>query len=403
MANPLDQVASWPATAAAGVVSAAGLLASAGPAERPYRWASVTKLLVALAALDAVQRGLFDLDEPAGPPGSTIRHLLSHASGLGLNGDAILSRPGRQRIYSNRGIEIVADNLAARSGQPFERLLADEICLPLGMTGTRLEGSPAWGAVGPLRDLMTLAIELVSPELVREDLLAEATQTAFPGLPGVLPGFGRQPRCDWGLGFEIRDSKEPHWTGSANSARTFGHFGGSGSFLWVDPEARIACASLADRDFGDWAKQAWPRLSDDVLASYAGADLSSRSDCSGWACVRSSRRQTSGCSRPPRQACGGRNYPAGGADSRCSMLASRSANGWSSRLTASASAVATVPDAASPRPAAAAPWPRPSARACQYSIPASEAVTVRLARRSSAPRPRSIFNYSERTRVLPVN
>lgn len=278
VANPLDQVASWPATAAAGVASAAGLLESAGPAERPYRWASVTKLLVALAALDAVQRGLLDLDEPAGPPGSTIRHLLSHVSGLGLDGDAILSRPGRQRIYSNRGIEIVADNLAARSGQPFERLLADEICLPLGMAGTRLEGSPAWGAVGPLRDLMTLAIELVSPELVREDLLAEATQTAFPGLPGVLPGFGLQPLCDWGLGFEIRGSKEPHWTGSANSARTFGHFGRSGSFIWVDPQARIACASLADRDFGDWAKQAWPRLSDDVLASYAGDDLSGRTD-----------------------------------------------------------------------------------------------------------------------------
>ena len=64
MANPLDQVASWSATAAAGVASAAGLLELAGPAERPYRWASVTKLLVALAALDAVQRGLLDLDEP---------------------------------------------------------------------------------------------------------------------------------------------------------------------------------------------------------------------------------------------------------------------------------------------------------------------------------------------------
>ena len=49
---------------------------TAGPAAQPFRWASVTKLLVALAALDAVQRGLLDLDEPAGPPGSTVRHLL---------------------------------------------------------------------------------------------------------------------------------------------------------------------------------------------------------------------------------------------------------------------------------------------------------------------------------------
>ena len=270
MANPLDQVASWPAVAAAGVASAAGPVASAGPLARLFAWASVTKLLVALAALDGVQRGLLDLDEPAGPRGSTIRHLLSHTSGLAPDGDAVFSRPGRRRIYSHRGIEVVADTLAARAGQPFERLLAEEICAPLGMTSTRLEGSPARGATGPLRDLMNLAVELVSPSVIDAGLLAEATRTAFPGLSGVLPGYGRQPHNDWGLGFEIRDHKEPHWTGSRNSPRTFGHFGRSGSFIWVDPDARIACAALADRDFADWAIQAWPRLSDDVLAAYAG-------------------------------------------------------------------------------------------------------------------------------------
>jgi CubicO group peptidase (beta-lactamase class C family) len=240
-----------------------------GPVDQPFAWASVTKLLTALAALDGVQRGLLDLDEPAGPPGSTIRHLLAHASGLAFDSDAILVRPGRRRVYSNRGIEIVAEILAARSGQPFERLLADEICLPLGLAGTRLEGSPAWGAVGPLSDLMNLAVELASPSLIDEDLLAQATRTVFPGLPGVLPGFGRQENCDWGLGFEIRDRKAPHWTGSNNSPRTFGHFGRSGSFLWVDPDAGLACVSLADRDFDDWAKQAWPKLSDDLLAAHA--------------------------------------------------------------------------------------------------------------------------------------
>jgi len=270
VANPLDQAASWPATAAVGVASATGALESAGPVSQPFAWASVTKLLVALAALDAVQRGLIDLHEPAGPPGSTVRHLLSHASGLAFDSDAVLGLPGTRRIYSNRGIEIVADLLAARSGQPFERLLADEICLPLGMAGTRLAGSPAWGAVGPLTDLMNLAIELASPSLIDEDLLAEATRTAFPGLSGVVPGFGRQRHCDWGLGFEIKDSKAPHWTGTANSPGTFGHFGRSGSFLWVDPDARMACAALADREFGDWAKRAWPRLSDDLLAAHAG-------------------------------------------------------------------------------------------------------------------------------------
>ena len=270
MANPLDQVASWPATAAVGVASAAGLMESAGPADQPFRWASVTKLLVALAALDAVQRGLLDLDEPAGPPGSTVRHLLSHASGLAFDSDAILAQPGRRRVYSNRGIEIVADLVAARSGQPFERLLADEICLPLGLAATRLEGSPAWGAVGPLADLMNLAVELASPSLVDEDLLAEATPVAFPGLSGVLPGFGRQEHCDWGLGFEIRDSKAPHWTGIAELAPDVRSLRPLGQLPVGGPRRRARLRRPGRPDFGDWARQAWPKLSDDLLAAHGG-------------------------------------------------------------------------------------------------------------------------------------
>ncbi len=93
---------------------------------------------------------------------------------------------------------------------------------------------------------------------------------AFPGLAGVLPGFGRQDPNDWGLGFELRDRKRPHWTGASNSERTFGHFGASGTFLWVDPVAGVACGCLTEREFGDWAKEAWPRLADAVLAEAAG-------------------------------------------------------------------------------------------------------------------------------------
>ena len=71
---------------------------------------------------------------------------------------------------------------------------------------------------------------------------------------------------DWGLGFELRDGKSPHWTGSRNSAQTFGHFGRAGTFLWVDPVAGVALGCLTTLEFGDWAKEAWPRLSDAVLA-----------------------------------------------------------------------------------------------------------------------------------------
>jgi len=103
---------------------------------------------------------------------------------------------------------------------------------------------------------------------VSTEMHSEATSVQFPGLTGVLPGFGVQRPNDWGLGFEIRDAKSPHWTGSANSARSYGHFGQSGTFIWVDPDRDLALVALTDRDFGDWAYEPWPALSDAVIAEF---------------------------------------------------------------------------------------------------------------------------------------
>jgi CubicO group peptidase (beta-lactamase class C family) len=253
---------------AVAVITGPGTVASTGSAE-PFRWASVTKLLTALTVLCAVDRGEVSLDEPAGPPGSTVRHLLAHASGIAADDDAVLTAPGRRRIYSNRGFEKVAALVAARCGTDFATLLSRRVLLPLGMVDTVLDGSPAHGARGPLVDLARLGRELLTPTLVPA-LMPEAVRTAFPGLPGVLPGFGRQAANDWGLGFEIRAGKHPHWTGARNSPATFGHFGQSGSFLWVDPQIGLGCAGLADRAFGEWAGTAWPALSDAVIDEFGG-------------------------------------------------------------------------------------------------------------------------------------
>ncbi|MDA8290957.1 MAG: serine hydrolase [Actinomycetota bacterium] len=238
-----------------------------GDALRVYAWASVTKLCTALAVLVAVEEGSVRLDDAAGPPGSTVRHLLAHASGLGPS-DPVrpLCGPGERRIYSNAGFEVLASVVSRSSDVPFEEYLDAAVLGPLAMSGTHLEGSPAAGAVGPLEDLLALGRELLEPRLVSAETLRAATSVAFPGLAGVLPGFGRQEPCDWGLGVEIRGRKSPHWTGARNSPETFGHFGQSGTFLWVDPGARVACALLTDRPFGPWAAEAWPRLSDAVLA-----------------------------------------------------------------------------------------------------------------------------------------
>ena len=264
---PLDALARWPVgTAAGGVVDAGGVRAGGGPVDEPLAWASVTKLLTALAVLVAVEEGTVGLDDDAGPPGATVRHLLAHAGGLGPDG-AVLAAPGTRRIYSNAGYELLADVVAGAAGLPFATYLGEAVLAPLELTGTTLEGSAAAGAVGPADDLLRLGRELLAPTLVAPATLAEATVVAFPGLVGVLPGFGRQDPNDWGLGPELRGHKAPHWTGSRNSPRTFGHFGQAGGFLWVDPDAGVACGCLTDRPFGPWAAEAWPALADGVLAA----------------------------------------------------------------------------------------------------------------------------------------
>ena len=263
----MDAVGGWPVgTAAAGVTTAGGTLAATGPLDRALPLASVTKLLTAMAVLVAVEEETIGLDDPAGPEGSTVAHLLAHASGLGLDG-ARLSAPGRRRIYSNAGFERLGEVLADRSGMPFEAYATEAVLQPLGMADTRM-GNPAWGAVGTAGDLLILGRELLAPKVLSPAMLARASTVAFPGLDGVLPGFGRQTPNDWGLGFELRDGKSPHWTGRRNSPATFGHFGRSGTFLWVDPVAGLACAAVTDRDFGPWAAEAWPALSDEVVARF---------------------------------------------------------------------------------------------------------------------------------------
>jgi CubicO group peptidase (beta-lactamase class C family) len=264
--NALRAIDEWGArTAVAGVNRADAEVAVHGPRDVALPWASVTKLLTGLTVLVAVEEGTVDLDEPAGPEGSTLRHLLAHASGLPLDDGPPLMAPGRRRIYSNLGIELAAALVAERAGMTFPDYFTAAVAGPLGLSGA-LNGSPAWGYAGPLDDLLKLGRELLAPTLVARETLDEATSVQFPGLAGVLPGYGRMDPNDWGLTFELRDHKSPHWTGASNSASTFGHFGAAGTFLWVDPDAGLACGVLTDREFGEWAVDAWPRFNDAVLA-----------------------------------------------------------------------------------------------------------------------------------------
>lgn len=280
----------WPVdTAAAAVVGPSGILASYGDTSRAFRLASVTKPLVARAAQVAVEEGVFELDSPAGPPGATVRHLLAHASGVAMQSPGrrhgersdgrlspgersdMLAAPGTRRIYSNYGFALLAAALQEAAGIEFGQYLREAVFEPLAMTDSELVGgadAAGYGGWSTVADLTAFAGDLLRPQLVSPQLHEEAVSVQFPGLAGVLPGFGTQRPNDWGLGFEIRDTKSPHWTGTRNAPATFGHFGQSGTFLWVDPTVDVALVVLTDRDFGDWTYPLWPAISDEVLREF---------------------------------------------------------------------------------------------------------------------------------------
>lgn len=272
--SALDLISGWPVgAAAAAVVGPSGVLADHGDTTRVFRLASVTKLLAARAAQVGVEEGAVDLDSPAGPPGSTVRHLLAHASGLSMGSAEVVAEPGTRRVYSNHGFAVLAGKIEAASGIEFGRYLAEAVFEPLGMDASGLAGGAAeagFGAESTVADLARFAGDLLRPRTVSAQMHAEATRVQFAGIDGILPGFGMQRPNDWGLGFEIRDAKSPHWTGSANAAGSYGHFGQAGTFVWVDPVRDLALVVLTDRDFGDWAKTRWPELSDQVIAEFGG-------------------------------------------------------------------------------------------------------------------------------------
>ncbi len=269
----LDLIDDWPVeTAAAAVVGRSGVLECRGPVDDDFYLASVTKPLAASAILVAVEEEAVRLDEPADEevvPGATMRHLLAHASGYAPERRMRAAAPGTRRIYSNVGIERAAALVEAGADMPFEQYLAEAVLGPLRMTSTSLPGSPARDGRSSVSDLARLLHELLSSTgLLSASTRAELAEVQYPGVRGVLPGYGPQDPNDWGLGFEIRGHKSPHWTGSDNSPATFGHFGQSGTMLWIDPRAGLGLVALADRDFGPWAAEAWPALSDAVLAAY---------------------------------------------------------------------------------------------------------------------------------------
>jgi CubicO group peptidase (beta-lactamase class C family) len=274
----LHLVAAWPVEhAAAAVVSGRGT-ECIGDTERRYRLASLAKPITAWAVMVGVEEGVIGLDAPLAhvdaPAGATMRHLLAHAAGFGFDGATPVTEIERRRMYSNTGIELAADELAAAAGLDFETYLAEAVLEPLGMAATELRGSPAHAMWSTLDDMVRFVAEMRSPRLLAPTTWADVTTPQFPTLAGIVPDVGRFDPCPWGLGVEIKGAKTPHWMGRANSPSTFGHFGGAGTMMWVDPLVEVGAVALTDRPFDEWRDEAlrrWPELSDAVLAETRAA------------------------------------------------------------------------------------------------------------------------------------
>lgn len=242
-----------------------GVAATYGDIDQTFPLASVTKLLTACAAHIAHEEGSLNLDEVVTPAQATLADLLAHAAGLAPDGSQI-SPPHRRRIYSNGGYELIGSLLESAAEMSTSEYLQAGLFDPLGMANTSLLSSPAHGATSTVRDLTSFLQGI--PTLLATTTFKRMTSPHLQNLRGLLPGYGSHDLNIWGLGPEIRGTKDPHWTPSACTPETWGHFGQSGTFLWVDPIHNVATIVLTDRAFGDWATDRWPQLSEKVLSTY---------------------------------------------------------------------------------------------------------------------------------------
>lgn len=271
MLGALAAIDTWPVPhASAAVVCGDGEVVFHGDAHFEYRLASISKVITAWTILISCEEGSVSLADPCGPEGATLRHCLAHAAGYGFDTAGPIIGVAKRRIYSNTGIEVAAAHVEARTGIAFADYMREAVFEPLGMNNSSLKASPAYAVFSTVADMAKFAHELLRPTLIASTTAHDAITPQWPELSGVIPGLGTFRPNTWGLGIEIRAEKTPHWTGLRNSPTTFGHFGGSGTMMWVDPVIDAALIALTDRRFDDWANEAlaaWPALSDEVISA----------------------------------------------------------------------------------------------------------------------------------------
>jgi CubicO group peptidase (beta-lactamase class C family) len=328
----LEAIDRWVAEGRADGVAAAVVSRDDGVLERRFAGAagerslfalaSLTKPVVALAALVAVEEGVLEMDAPAcdllpaladGERRSiTLRHLLSHAAGLPESARGtppaevpLAYPPGTRRAYSNEGYHLVGLLIEAATEMRFQQYITDAVLAPLGLDaflpvpeseerralevrdpglsspGVPLFNAPQWRRRGNAAGGMFASLDAYARvvalllggggPLLHSDTWRELATVQFPGIPGGLESFPKLHCPDWGAGVNVRGTGGPHWAGDAVSPSTLSHFGASGTLMWADLDRGVGLVCLANRGtYSGWmlADGGWIELSGEVIAAH---------------------------------------------------------------------------------------------------------------------------------------
>jgi CubicO group peptidase (beta-lactamase class C family) len=274
------------------------------PDRTVYDLASLSKVVgTTTAVMLLVEAGKMSLDDPvqaylpefmgAMKDRVTIRHLLTHTSGLPAGADVYgatpqegllrLMRvglghaPGMHVEYSDVGFVILFAAAERAAGEPLYRLLDREVFGPLGMTSTTyVMGEGCLRCAGTARSLGEAYRGRVHDPISRRlggiagnaglfstahDLARFAAMMANGGsLDGVevfrqstvrmftqrQPGTGTRA-----LGWDTPGSPGTGAAGARVSDRSFGHTGFTGTSIWIDAERGTWVVLLANRTYED--------------------------------------------------------------------------------------------------------------------------------------------------------
>lgn len=264
--------------------------------------ASLTKVLATTPAIMLLmERGALDVDAPVikyieefrrgGKEGITLRHLLTHTSGLrpGLGrrpegqsaaiayacAELVTNAPGARFVYSDINFILLGEIVQRVSGRPLEEFVTSEIYRPLKMKDTRYqpwstdrariaptekegtnvlrgvvhdETARGMGGVAGHAGLFTTAADLArfarmmlnageldGVRLFRPETVATITSVQSPALLEVKRGFG------WDIDTLFSRRGEVFPVGS------YGHTGFTGTALWIDPFSKTFWVLLTNR------------------------------------------------------------------------------------------------------------------------------------------------------------